>query len=309
MKTKVDLGIRHPADAVRRVARAAGEIRTEVAWGLTACANWRSRLRYGFDVLMYRALAFVDLGASRVREIRLRDGTTLTYRLNRGDIRLIAEIFGLEIYRLPPGFDRLTVVDLGANVGFATTFLAARYGVSYALAVEPSGGSASVARLNLARNRIHGEVLQCAVGAEDGVGYYAEDEKVPSQGTMGSDGQPVTVLSMPTLLQRLPEGADVDVLKLDVEGAEAAIFAAEDLSWLERVRLIAIELHPTLHPIEPVVERLRNHGFSYVPQDLHPESWLFDNVMALFVRPSEEFSPLEIPGAAARSSTDLSSAA
>jgi FkbM family methyltransferase len=309
MSPKVDLGIRRPADLLRRIATASAEIRTEVAWGLRACADLGSTLRYVFDVLIYRALAFVDLGTSRLREITLRDGTSLTYRLNRGDIRLIAEIFGLEIYRLPPGFDRLTVVDLGANVGFATVFLAARYRVSYALAVEPSAGSGSVARLNLARNRIPGEVVQCAVGAEDGIGYYAEDEKVPSQGTMSGDGQPVTVLSMPTLLQRLPEGADVDVLKLDVEGAEASIFADEDLSWLERIRLIAIELHPTLHPIEPVIERLREQGFDYVPLDLHPESWLFDNVMAVFVRPSEELSPLEIPGAAARSSTDLSSAA
>jgi hypothetical protein len=119
----------------------------------------------------------------------------------------------------------------------------------------------------------------------------------------------VSVLSMPTLLERLPEGAEVDVLKLDIEGAEAAIFAAADLSWLERVRLIAIELHPTVGPIEPVIERLRNQGFDYVPLDLHPASWLFDNVMAVFVRPSEKLSPSEIPGATARSSIDLSRAA
>jgi FkbM family methyltransferase len=306
---KVDLGIRRPADLLRRVSIAAGEIRAELAWGLRECAGLRSKIRYAIDVLMYRVLAFVDLGADRFREIQLRDGTSLTYRLNRGDIRLVGEIFGLEIYRLPRRFERLTVVDLGANVGFATVFLAARYGIAHSLAVEPSAGSASVARLNLARNGIPGEVIHGAVGAEDGMGYYAENEKVPSLGTMGSEGKPVTVLSMPTLLKRFPEGADIDVLKLDIEGTEAAIFAADDLSWLERVRLIAIELHPTLSPIEPVIERLLEHGFDYVPLDLHPASWSFDNVMALFVRPSEELAPVDIPGAAALSSTDLRPAA
>jgi FkbM family methyltransferase len=248
---------------------------------------------------MYRVLAFVDIGTPRLREIRLRDGTRLAYRLNRGDIRLLAEIFDLEIYRLPSGFDDLTIVDLGANVGFASVFLAARHRVSYTLAVEPSPGSAGIARINLARNGIAGEVVQGAVGAEDGVGHYVEDERVPSFGMMSpnGDGRPVRVLSMSTLFERLPAGAEVDVLKLDIEGAEAAIFGAEDLSWLDRVRLIAIELHPTLAPAEPVIQRLCDHGFECVSQDLHPPSWMFENVMAVFIRPSEGIPLSEIPGA------------
>jgi FkbM family methyltransferase len=297
MRPRVELGIRSPADAARRIAGAIGEIRKELSWGVRACADLRSLIRYAIDVVAYRILAFVDLGGPRLREIRLRGGTSLTYRLNRGDIRLIPEIFDLEVYRLPPGFDDVSVVDLGANVGFATVFLAATHGVSYVLAVEPSPGSAAIARLNLVRNRIPGEVLQCAVGAEDGLSYYLEDEKVPSLGTMSEEGEVVKVLSMHTLFDRLPHGRDIDVLKLDIEGAESAVFSADNLSWLDRVRLIAIELHPTITAVEPLIERLRDHGFEYVPLELHPASWSFDNTMAVFIRPSEALSRSEIPGA------------
>jgi FkbM family methyltransferase len=295
---RVDLGIRRPADLARRLVRTAGGIRDELAWGFRACADLRSLVRYLSDVLLYRVLAFVDIGGGRrVREIRLRDGTRLTYRLNRGDIRLIPEVFGLEIYRLPRSFDRLTVVDLGANIGLVSLFLASRYELTHVLAVEPSPGNAAVLRTNLERNGIPGEVVEAAAGPEDGVGLFADNERVPTLGMMGQEGRPVSVISMPTLLERLPKDATVDVLKLDIEGAEAELFAADDLSWLERVRLIMIELHPKYVPVEPVVDRLRERGFEYVPLDVHPSAWLCQDAMAVFVRSSEGLSPSEIPGA------------
>lgn len=36
---------------------------------------------------------------------------------------------------------------------------------------------------------------------------------------------------------------NIDILKIDVEGAERVIFQGKDTSWLSRVRVIAIELH------------------------------------------------------------------
>jgi FkbM family methyltransferase len=35
----------------------------------------------------------------------------------------------------------------------------------------------------------------------------------------------------------------VDILKLDIEGAEKEVFSADDLSWLRKIRLLIIELH------------------------------------------------------------------
>ena len=39
-------------------------------------------------------------------------------------------------------------------------------------------------------------------------------------------------------------GADtIDLLKLDIEGAEEALFSHDDLSWLDHVRVVTIEVH------------------------------------------------------------------
>ena len=42
---------------------------------------------------------------------------------------------------------------------------------------------------------------------------------------------------------RWAAGADIELLKIDIEGAEAVVFGCDCSSWLPRVQTIAIELH------------------------------------------------------------------
>jgi len=52
----------------------------------------------------------------------------------------------------------------------------------------------------------------------------------------------VAALDMPSIVQ-LGGNRPIDILKMDIEKAELVVFRAEDLSWLSKVRNIAIELH------------------------------------------------------------------
>jgi hypothetical protein len=38
-------------------------------------------------------------------------------------------------------------------------------------------------------------------------------------------------------------GGDIDLLKVNIEGAELAVFGADAIRWLPRIRNICIELH------------------------------------------------------------------
>src|SRR6185503_9090303 len=93
-------------------------------------ADAPSRLRLIADVWESRILAIRPRTrlADRQRRVRLCDGTRLTYRLNRGDLQGIREVWCEEAYRLP--FDRLprTFVDLGANIGLTTVWMCRNYG-------------------------------------------------------------------------------------------------------------------------------------------------------------------------------------
>src|SRR4051812_45309628 len=107
-----------------RLGRSLRGIREELAGAWRLSADRRSFARWGFDVLAYRLLAFTDLGSRpRPRTIRLRGGLEGRYRLDRGDIRALAETFVLEAYALPDGAQPRTIVDLGANIGLVSLWL------------------------------------------------------------------------------------------------------------------------------------------------------------------------------------------
>lgn len=55
-------------------------------------------------------------------------------------------------------------------------------------------------------------------------------------------GADIRAVTVPWLMNEL--GVDtIDVLKVDIEGAETAVFGGGDRSWLGAVRNIVIELH------------------------------------------------------------------
>ena len=105
----------------------------------------------------------------------LRDGTRLTYRRNRGDIQAIREIWLDEVYSPPREAQGLpNVVDLGANIGFTSVYLARRLRPACIVAVEPDPENARILRRNLEQNDIHSIVIEAAVGPYDGTtGFLA----------------------------------------------------------------------------------------------------------------------------------------
>jgi hypothetical protein len=59
----------------------------------------------------------------------------------------------------------------------------------------------------------------------------------------------------------------VSLLKIDIEGAEAVVFNAPNLSWLDRVDNIAIELHDDSQfgMAAPIFWRaVQDRGFSFI---------------------------------------------
>jgi FkbM family methyltransferase len=54
-------------------------------------------------------------------------------------------------------------------------------------------------------------------------------------------------LTMDDLVGRF-NGKIIDLLKLDIEGAELEVFSSDSLAWLKRVRMINVELHDRFRP-------------------------------------------------------------
>jgi len=240
--------------------------RHELQGGWHAAGNGRSRARIAADSVGRRMRAVADRRSPhRERTIHLKGGACITYRLNQSDMWTVREVWAEEVYRPPVGIEPRVMVDLGANIGLTCVWMGVRHGCRTFVAVEPLESNVAVLRRNLARNGLRAEVVQAAVAGSAGTGNLVVDPLSGAQGRLGDQGIPVPVVTMETVLDVLPPDVSVDLLKVDIEGAEEDLFTG-DLSWLDRVRAILVEMHPDLGvDVARLTERLHTAGYRLQP--------------------------------------------
>ena len=143
----------------------------------------RSFLRVALDlVVLSRVLKLWRLpGKDRERRVLLDGGVQLTYRLNRGDLCSLREVWIDEEYAAARTAAPRTVVDLGANIGLATLWFARMHGCEEFVAVEPDADDVRLLRRNLADNAISAEVVDAAAGPVDGAGTLARSRSASAR--------------------------------------------------------------------------------------------------------------------------------
>lgn len=168
-------------------------------------------------------------------------------RPGTSDLAAFHAIFGRRQQAVDLGFAPRLIVDLGANVGYASVDLALRYPEASVLAVEPEPSNVALLRRNVKGLPI--EVVEAAVWPRPGILELEEAEighvgfRVHETASPRGGVQAVTV---PELMERF--GADtIDLLKVDIEGSELELLS-EEADWLEQVRAISIEFHDSFRP-------------------------------------------------------------
>lgn len=169
------------------------------------------------------------------------------------------------------------ILDCGANVGLASLYFRARHPGCRITAFEADPAIADVMRGNLARNGCSDvEVVPAAVWTTTGTVPFrcegADSGAVESvAGELPGETQVVPSVRLRSYLIR----ETVDLLKLDIEGAEKAVL--EDCAdALANVRAVVMELHEV--DIErrcttEVLQVLSNAGFQWSLDDLVPFAW------------------------------------
>lgn len=236
---------------------------SEISHARRLTGDLSSCLRWSTDIVAFRLLRIARVpGYDRRRTITLKSGHRLTYRLNRGDVLTLREVWIDEVYRLPltvPCEPR-SLIDLGANIGLASVWFAHTYGCDQIVAVEPLRQNVELLRHNLAQNDICATVLECAVGPAPGQGFFARASE-PNSGHLAHDGLRVEVASMDVVLRELGPTGSADLVKIDIEGAEQALFASEP-AWLESVQIIVIEVHRAMVEVPRLIDAIERAGFA-----------------------------------------------
>lgn len=219
-----------------------------LTWNLGA--NFSSRLRLICATLyfhLYNGLGRVPPPNEKADAYQLKLGSqnpTVHLRTRSGDLFVFYEIFLDECYRLPPHVSNVeNVVDLGANIGLATLYYARQFPTARFVCVEPLPANVSLLRQNTAMLGGRVEIVQGAVSASSEMLTFAPSPWSYSGKADASASLPLRVQAY--TLAEIFQAANleqVDLLKIDVEGAERALFANAP-TWLEHVKLIIIELH------------------------------------------------------------------
>jgi FkbM family methyltransferase len=161
------------------------------------------------------------------------------------------------------------IIDGGANIGLASRAFAARWPEASIVAVELEAGNVRMAQRNTGAvptiTVMHGalwsEVGTVQVAGEAGQEYGFRASAAPVVGTG------VPAMTIESLLDHLG-WATVDVVKLDIEGAEREVLST-GARWLPRVRHLVVELHERFAPgcdaaFDAVIDRtlwdVREHG-------------------------------------------------
>ena len=183
----------------------------------------------------------------RVVTIRVRGvAAPLEVRLRTSDLAVVAQVFVDGEYDTDYGIEPELIVDAGANVGASPIYFANRFPGARVVAIEPDPANYAMLVSNVRRwpqiTPVH-----AALWPEDATVELSD----PGYGTWGYQASASHDGSIPAMsMDRLLESTGlerVDLLKIDIEGAERELFAAAG-DWIQRVQAIVIELHDQQTP-------------------------------------------------------------
>ena len=169
------------------------------------------------------------------------------------------------------------IVDCGANIGLASLFFKREYPAARVTAFEADPTLAVLAAENLQANGAADvETVQAAVWTSTGeVEFRAEGGDSGSVASL-AEQLPGTSIHVPArrLADVLSEG-EVDLLKLDIEGAEAAVLE-DAFPQLAGVRSMLLEIHefyPARRRSPALLDLLSRAGFAYAVTHVTAVPW------------------------------------
>lgn len=173
---------------------------------------------------------------------------------------------------IPPA-EITTIVDAGANIGLCSIFLNHAFPNAKIVAVEPEPHNCELLRRNIELNCGQQHlVLEAAVWPNtgwvkaggrfrDGLQWSFQVQESCQETLSGTRGL-IRGLRLAEIVREATMSR-IDILKMDIEGGEAAVFSKDrDLDTiLRKTRFVAIEIHDEFGSGPVVEEVLRRNGF------------------------------------------------
>jgi FkbM family methyltransferase len=194
-------------------------------------------------------------------------------RPSTSDYYVLRDLFEDQEYGFVEQFDlpaNATIVDLGGNIGLSVRWFLARYPDARITVVEPDRANLELLKMNCRDSVASGRVvpIQAFAAANDGkadidrtdLAWGFKKREPGASSRVSPQTELIPCVSMPTLLQTA--GFDqVDLLKVDIEGAERELFD-DCRHWIGRVRNIAVETHAP-YTVDDLYNALRRNDWPF----------------------------------------------
>ena len=176
-------------------------------------------------------------------------------RLGTTDVEVAWTVLYRKDYSIVPAIPAKSIVDAGAYTGLSSLFFAQMFPNAAIFAIEPEPGNFALLCKNTA-SQPNIKPLNVALWSSSanmtltdrGIGQWGYT--VASEQALGylRNHYSITVkcIDLVNLCKRF-DISEVDILKLDIEGAEREVLKNCD-SWIDRVKVIVAELHDRFAP-------------------------------------------------------------
>jgi FkbM family methyltransferase len=171
--------------------------------------------------------------------------TRLWLRPFAGDLFVFYEVLADRCYDLPPRLlaphRARCIVDCGANIGFTSLFFASRYPNATIYSVEPHPANFAMLKRNVGHEKRIVPINAAIVGVPRRSVHLSMDKPAwGNQIEMSGTGSEIPAYTISQICEMF-KLTQLDLLKIDIEGAEREVF--EHADFLCRVGLGLIELH------------------------------------------------------------------
>ena len=192
----------------------------------------------------------------RLQSVHSKDLKAPIYlRIPSSDVLTYWQVFVDQEYALHTNSLPAVIVDAGANVGLASVYFANRFPDARIFAIEPEQSNFDLLLKNVAPYKnivpifaaLWNENKQISL-VDPGLGnsgFMTEDGGAAEQ----SLGQQLQLTKAMTVDRLMGDHAiaKIDILKVDIEGAEREVFA-DPSSWIGKVDSLIVELHERMKP-------------------------------------------------------------
>ena len=197
-------------------------------------------------------------------------------QISKSDLIMFEQIFYTKEYDINVPFEPKVIIDLGANVGFASVYFANRFPASKIFALEPNKENYDLACKNVKKYPNIKMVMGAIWNRSEEIHLvdkgYGEASFMIEPGTDINSIQAYTIRSV----MKMMNTDFIDILKIDIEGSEKEIFESGYEEWLSLTKIIIVETHDRYKKgsSKSVLSTISNYNFSL---ELSAENLVFYN--------------------------------